>query len=193
MNEVCLTMNESELRAALNVSKTTLWDWRKKGMPALSSGRPGVQNTYDAAAVVEWLNRTGMGHLASHDVHRRIVALQARVTAARDRAANPRVPAPVELLPRMQELTGAIFANSLIPAAGMAVHRYQLEPEVALNVYEDLLLVLMFVAADELGAEDFQVLFRAELAETLKPEARAGLLARIRATAATQAQGNATD
>ena len=82
---------------------------------------------------------------------------------------------------------GHAFENALLPACAMTVARQQLDPDVALNVLEDLLLATMFTTADALGLgpDDDRplVLFHGDLEAALHPDRRAELLERIRGIA----------
>jgi len=57
----CTTIGERSLQLLLGVTRTTLWKWRKSGMPATSQGRPGRENRYDLAGVLSWLQESGNG------------------------------------------------------------------------------------------------------------------------------------
>jgi hypothetical protein len=83
-------ITESELRRALAVSKVTLWNWRRSGMPVLSEGVRGRENVYCMESVIGWLTRSGFG-MRSMETLARIGALadQARAPARADVCTKP--------------------------------------------------------------------------------------------------------
>jgi hypothetical protein len=87
---------------------------------------------------------------------------------------------------RLGQLLGEIFADALVPWCGLSVSKYGIFPDVALNIAEDGLLVLMTAAAERLGAgaDEFRVVFDRDLGAVLTPDRRAELVERIRAVAA---------
>src|SRR5688572_22122361 len=116
LNEV---IGEGELLAILAVSKVTLWTWRRQGLPAKSEGRAGIENQYDPAAVLKWLE--GSVHAIDARTGRdRVHRLRARVQAAQPAAIAA---AQNDVQARVQEVIGVVFANALIPACAMMVGR----------------------------------------------------------------------
>src|SRR4051812_1632228 len=120
-------LTESELRDGLRVSKVTLWTYRKRGMPVLAQGRRGVENEYDAGAVITWLRaHPADGSARTFALLERAALLASRLgldSAAVVPAAQFRseiISAPEEAV---RALAGSAFgialANSLIVSCGL--------------------------------------------------------------------------
>jgi hypothetical protein len=60
-----MKLNKSDLARKLGCSERALSLWQKEGLPVLEHGRRGRPNSYDLAAVVTWLKRTGRGLMHS--------------------------------------------------------------------------------------------------------------------------------
>jgi hypothetical protein len=187
---MALILDRAQLCSALGVSDSTITAWEKKGMPALRKGRGrGMRSLYDFDQVNAWRQHNGYGMPGSPQMLARESSPRSSDVPAPTQppaAAKVQTSAPartVTLEQALSQVLGVIFANSLLPAAAMAVHRYRVDPTRALNLFEDMLLVAMFAAAAELRAEDFSVLFSQELEMALREDGRAELVARIEAIA----------
>lgn len=56
-----MRLNKKALAQKLKISERSLSTWQREGMPVLEHGRRGQPNTYDLAAVVRWIEKTGRG------------------------------------------------------------------------------------------------------------------------------------
>ena len=56
-----MRLNKADLAKKLGCSERALTIWQDEGLPVLEHGRRGQPNSYDLAAVVAWLKRTGRG------------------------------------------------------------------------------------------------------------------------------------
>lgn len=179
-------MTETELRELLGVSGVALWKWRQRGCPVVAEGRPGIENTYDAGAVLDWCVRTGCGGARSLPDHvlTGIEALKQAVGRATGTPAPRKVPRSSFQDP-LQRLLFESLANALIPWAAAIVYKHALAADRALDMFADLILFVMAAAEESLGASDVEWPFDGELEHVLSPEGKAELIERIRALAAT--------
>lgn len=184
---MALILDRQQLCKAVGVSDSAISAWEKKGMPTVRKGRGrGMKSLYDFDAVNAWRQENGYGMPGSPQMLARESSPRTLVTPI---PSGESARAPVQISARrplgevLGEQLGVIFANSLIPAAAMGVDRYKLDADLALNMFEDLLLMVMYEASAHLQVDEFSVLFCDELEATLLPEKRAGLLARIVALA----------
>lgn len=200
-------LSEGELREALGVSKVSLWHWRRQGMPALSQGRRGVENEYDAHAVIGWLRAHAErdGTVRGYRLLDQVRALSLRlglskssavvassapsappVAAVHTCAERPAAGDPV--LRAVGEACGVALANSLIPTCGLFAYRLGIAPERALELFEDFVMFFMAAAGSALALENLEILFCRELEQSLSDAGRADLAVRIGKMAAEIAE-----
>lgn len=102
-------VNKSRLSKILGKSQFTLTEWQKDGMPiAKTADRKGQSNTYDTAAVIEWMIRR------ASDTSTAMERAKLRLTEAEAEMAELKVKEKKEeLIPldRMKHLMSGVFAS----------------------------------------------------------------------------------
>lgn len=196
---MALILDRARLCEAFGVSDSTVSAWEKKGMPALRKGRGrGMRSLYDYDQVNAWRREHGYGlqgspQMLAREASPRISDVPQPKPPAKALMVQTSGPLRAPTIDELGRLIGTIFGNSLIPSAAIATHRYKLEPGVALDVYEDLLLIVMYAAAAELKLEDFRVLLAGELGIALDRDQREALLQRIAEVAEQYARDSELD
>lgn len=147
-------ITESALRKKLAVSKVSLWNWRKAGMPVVSAGIRGRENIYNLDDVVAWLTRTGHG-MKTIDTLARIGALLDQQAAAARPTSTAAAAKSIEA-ELAGEILGWMFETALIPWAALMVSRGA-DVKLLLESYLELNNVIWELAYDRFNDENWEM------------------------------------
>jgi phage terminase Nu1 subunit (DNA packaging protein) len=109
-------VNKATLSDVLGVSEASLTEWQKESppLPLLAAGaRRGQANTYETAAVIEWLIQRRMSNAQIEDPRDRLYRLQAQEAELRIAEKKGQLVNVAQLEPRLVQMVAAFRVHML--------------------------------------------------------------------------------